>query len=397
MAHKPCFYRPKVVTMIDTVLLKIPADKFAVTKPDSFEPNAMGLLRAPFLPFNGQPYIKAINNPSKEDLKQGIYRPRLTIYKRVARGGFRINLHVELSLPKLIFGNNFDELDDVHFDAVIAALKKQLLLMGVLVTQDNLRAAAVHAVHYSKNVMFDDFTTASMILADLEKIKMNRHMDLNRTDFRNQGEAVRYYSKAYEFVLYDKVADLTKSADRAMEKEDRECNLQMNIFEAVRRQGKPVEVLRLELRLKSQQKMKALFEKVGIESDCTLQSLFSKRVSKTVLCDYWDDIYEQLVPVLLQELDAPQQFALIAKQRPQWKPQRTLTAVAICAMIRAEGHRKTRSRLVKHFSPRTLERVYKDIKGLDFRVLNKAKPFQHVTKALETFIPLKKADYTLPE
>src|SRR3989344_3672245 len=282
MADKPRLYRPKVVTMIDTVLLKIPADKFSVTKPDSFEPNAMGLLRAPFLPFNGQPYIKAINNPSKEDLKQGIYRPRLTIYKRVAHGGFRINLHIELSLPKLIFGNNFDELDDVHFDAVIAALKRQLLLMGVLVTQDNLRSAAVHAVHY--------------------------------------------YSKAYEFVLYDKVADLTKSADRAMEKEERECNLQMNIFEAVRRQGKPVEVLRLELRLKSQQKMKALFEKVGIESDCTLQSLFSKRVSQALLRDYWDDIYEQLVPVLLQELDASQQFALILKQRPQWKPQRSLAA-----------------------------------------------------------------------
>jgi hypothetical protein len=220
-------------------------------------------------------------------------------------------------------------------------------------------------------------------------------MDLNRTDFRNQGEAVRYWSKAYEFVLYDKVADLTKSADRAMEQEDRECNLQMNIFEAVRRQGKPVEVLRLELRLKSQQKMKALFEKVGIENDCTLQSLFSKKVSQTLLRDYWDDIYEQLVPVLLQELDAPQQFALIAKQRPQWKPQRSLSAVAICAMIRAEGHRKTRSRLVKRFSSRTLERIYKDIKALDFRVLNKAKPFQHVTKALETFTPLKKADFAI--
>jgi hypothetical protein len=381
--------------MIDTVLLKIPHNKFSVTRYDAFEPNAVGLFKPPYLQFNGQPFIKCINNPSKEDIKQGIYRPRLTIYKRVAHGGFGINLHVELSLPKLIFGNNFDELIDEHFDAVIAALKKQLLLMGILVTQDNLRSAAVHAVHYSKNIMFDDFTTASMILADLEKIKMNRHMDLNRTDFRNQGEAVRYWSKAYEFVLYDKVADLTKSADRAMEQEDRECNLQMNIFEAVRRQGKPVEVLRLELRLKSQQKMKALFEKVGIENDCTLQSLFSKKVSQTLLRDYWDDIYEQLVPVLLQELDASQQFALIAKQRPQWKPQRSLTAVAICAMIRAEGHRKTRSRLVKRFSSRTLERIYKDIKGLDFRVLNKAKPFQHVTKALETFTPLKKADFAI--
>lgn len=381
--------------MIDTVLLKIPADKFSVTKPDSFEPNAMGLFQQPYLPFNGQPFIKCINNPSKEDIKNGIYRPRLTIYKRVARGGFGINLHIELSLPKLIFGNNFDELTDEHFDEVIATLKKQLLLMGVLVTKENLKAAAVYAVHYSKNIVFDDFTTASMILSELEKIKMNRHMDLNRTDFRNQGEAVRYFSKAYEFVLYDKVADLAKSTDRAMEKEDRDYNLQMSIFETVRRQGKPVEVLRLELRLKSQQKMKALFEKLGIENDCTLQSLFSKRLSQTLLRDYWDDIYEQLAPILLQELDASQQFALIAKQRPQWKPRRVLTAVAICAMIRAEGHRKTRSRLVKHFSSRTLERAYKDIKELDFRILNKAKPFQLVTKALEAFAAVKKSDFEL--
>lgn len=397
MAPKPQFYRSKVVTMIDTVLLKIPADKFAVTKPDSFEPNAMGLFKPPYLQFNGQPFIKCINNPSKEDIRQGIYRPRLTIYKRVAHGGFGINLHIELSLPKLIFGNNFDELTDEHFDAVIAALKKQLLLMGVLVTQDNLRSAAVHAIHYSKNIVFDDFTTASMILSELEKIKMNRHMDLNRTDFRNQGEAVRYWSKAYEFVLYDKVADLTKSADRAMEKEGRECNLQMDIFEAVRRQGKPVEVLRLELRLKSLQKIKAQLEKTGIENDRTFQSLFSKQVSQTLLRDYWDDIYEQLVPILLQELDASQQFVLIAKQRPQWKPQRSLAAVAICAMIRTEGHRKTRSRLVKHFSPRTLERTYKDIKELDFRILNKAKPFQQVTQALQAFAPLKKGDFVLPD
>lgn len=395
MTHSQSVYHLKIVIMIDTVVLKIPDGKFSVTKPDSFVPNAMGLLRPPYLSLNGQPFIKCINNPSKEDIRQGIYRPRLTIFKRVAHGGFGINLHVELSLPKLIFGNNFDELTDADFDDIITTLKRQLFVMGVLVSQDNLRSAPVHTVHYSKNVMFDDYTTASMILAELEKIKVNRNMDLNRTDFRNQGEAIRYFSKAFEFVLYDKVADLTKSSDRAMEQEDRGCNLQMNIFEAVRKQGKPVEVLRLELRLKSQRKMKAMFEKIGIESDCTFQSLFSQRISQTLLCDYWNGIYEELLPILLQELDAPQQFALIAKQRPQWKPQRSLAAVAICAMIRAEGHRKTRKRIVKHFSSRTMERVYKDIKELDFRILNKARPFQAVTKALETFTPIKKGDFVL--
>lgn len=387
--------------MIDTVLLKIPQNKFSVTRYDAFEPNARGLFLPPYLPFNGQPFIKAINNPDKEDLKQGIYRPRLTLYKRVGggKGGFGINLHVELSLPKLIFGNNFEELTDEHFDAVIAALKKQLLLMGVHVTQENLRAAPVYAVHYSKNIVFDDFTTASLILCELEKIQLNRNLDLNFTDFRNQGEAVRYFSKAYEFVLYDKVADLTKSADRAMEKDDRECNMQMTIFDAVRRMGRPLEVLRLELRLKSLPKMKALFGKYDVGGNFTFEDIFKQRISQMLLRDYWDDIYEALLPVLLQDLTTTQQFVMAAKQRSKskWKLQRTLAVVAMCAMIREEGYRKTRNRLAKYnCSPRTVDRIYKDIKGLDFRILNKAQPFQHVTKALEAFVPLKKADFELP-
>ena len=41
-------------------------------------------------------------------MRIGIYRPRLTIsaMRRRRSGGFAINLHIELSLPKLLYGNN---------------------------------------------------------------------------------------------------------------------------------------------------------------------------------------------------------------------------------------------------------------------------------------------------
>lgn len=115
--------------MIDTILLKVPYPNFSITRLDMFEPNARGIFTAPFLPFNGQRYIKCINNPTKSDKLAGIYLPRLTLYKNVGKGkgGFITNLHIEFSAPKLLYGNNFDELAETDFEVVLKILRKQLL------------------------------------------------------------------------------------------------------------------------------------------------------------------------------------------------------------------------------------------------------------------------------
>lgn len=381
--------------MIDTVLLKVPYPNFAVTRYEMFQPNAKGIFHEPYLHFNGQRVIRCINNPTQSDKLSGTYLPRLTIYKRVGKGGFGINLHIELSLPKLLYGNNFDELTDGDFEKVIQTLSSKLLFMGVHVKKDNLRTAPVYAIHYSKNISFDDFTSAHLILKDLGKIRINGRLDLNFTDFRNQGEAVRYYAKSHEFVCYDKIADLSKSKDRAMEKDGRDHNLQMNMFETLRRNGKPIEVVRLELRLKSRKKIEHQIGKVNIHSDLTFQSLYSEKTAKLLLQHYWSSIYEELLPVILQDLNAAEQFELIARQRRGFTPMRLLAITAICEMIRQEGHRTVRNRLKQKCSSRTLERLYKEIKGLDFRILNRAAPFEAITQALSDFIPLKKSDFSV--
>lgn len=386
--------------MIDTVVLKVPFPKFAVTLYDSFTPYARGIFQEPFLPFPpGQPYIKCINNPSKEDKLRGIYRPRLTIVKRVGsgKGGFGINLHIELSLPKFMFGNNFDELRDADLEAIVTKLTRELLLMGVHVSKSNLMEAEVHAVHYSKNVVFTDHTTASLILGYLEKIKLDQRLDLNSTEYRNHGEAVRYYAKSHELVFYDKVADLAKSKDRATEKDDREQNLQMGFFDQLRRDGQLIEVVRMELRLKNRQKMKLLFQKLGIENDLTFASMFSMKLSQRLLLNEWNAIYAEMCPVLLQELKTSELLPLIAKQRPQWTPKRVLSLIALHAIIRDVGYRKFRGQFTKYFSARVLQRMYADLKELDFKILNKAKPFEYITQTLRDFVPLKKRDFTLDD
>ena len=142
--------------MIDTVILVIPMNRFNITASWKFDPDAKGLFEAPFIPFAGQHFVKCIQNASKEDKARLIYMPRLTIIKRKSRAGlgFVISLKIEFSIPKLMYANNFDEVQDADFEKVVNLLKLKLLKMGVIVSFEVLRTAEVQTVHYGKNIVY---------------------------------------------------------------------------------------------------------------------------------------------------------------------------------------------------------------------------------------------------
>ena len=88
--------------MIDTIVLILTPDSFAVTNPNLFEPSAHWIFSKDF-----KGSIRSIQNPHKRELAEGIYKPRLTLTNRFSRDGMQASLKIELSLPKLFFGNNY--------------------------------------------------------------------------------------------------------------------------------------------------------------------------------------------------------------------------------------------------------------------------------------------------
>jgi hypothetical protein len=334
-----------------------------------------------------------VQNPTKKDVINKIYKPRLTLYKRCARGcGFSITLHIEFSVPKLLFGNNFDELEQMDFERVIEILYARLLKMGVVVSKANLRVASVYTVHYSKNIAFTDYTTVSFLLGYFQKIKVSRRFDLGRTDYSNEGELVRYHTKAFSLVFYDKIADLNKSKARAVEKNDCAYNLQPSLFEEARKKN-PVEVLRMELRFNDRRKMRKVFA-LKLE-ELTFQRLFNKDVARKVLLSQWLLIYEELKPVLLQELNFLEHFELLARQGKRSKPQETLSMLGLSFLLKEHGYRPVLKNFKRFYAGRTLERLYKKIKNLNFAVFNRTAPFQKITNDLQAFQPLKMNQFTL--
>lgn len=119
--------------MIDTVKILINVSDPIRLTDRWFSPISLSQL------VHGRGYGKTFLNPPKAYERTGIYMPRLTMYKRINKFGSPIyQLAVEFSAPKMLFGNNFNELQEADFDSLIAKLQSALYeLIGINFSQLN--------------------------------------------------------------------------------------------------------------------------------------------------------------------------------------------------------------------------------------------------------------------
>src|SRR3990167_4808288 len=239
--------------MLDTIVLTLSKSMFVLMEPDRFEPSARSILDEKSS-LGGRGYFSAKQNPTRQELKNGYYKPRLTLTNRYNHTGRReASLKIELSLPKLLFGNNFDELTLSDFEPVTQLLKARLKEMGVMVWEKFLLEAPVSAIHYSKNIPLTDGTTPHYLISKIKEANISLALDVNQTDYRNDGHSYKWHSNSYEVAFYDKIKDLEmakKSDKRAIEKDN---SLQLNLFDGIT-ERKKLEVLRMEVRLNTRQK-----------------------------------------------------------------------------------------------------------------------------------------------
>jgi hypothetical protein len=241
--------------MIDTISLTLPQDRFKILDYEKFSPSARNFYEPPYYKLTGKMPIKAVLNPTKEQNKKYGYLSRLTLFKVIRNGGFQIILKIEFSVPKLLYGNNFDEVIESDFGEICWQLKDKLFKMGIAIKNVKyLSLADVSTIHYSKNLILTDYTDPHTYLKELRKINVSKLQDTSQSDYRNEGHAFKFHSNDYEVIFYDKLKDLQqakKSDKRAVENEN---YTQLNLFDKYQPK-KPFEVLRMEVRVGNRTKI----------------------------------------------------------------------------------------------------------------------------------------------
>jgi hypothetical protein len=208
--------------MIDTVCLLIPKDKLTVVDLSHYGVPTWNLHS------KTDQYDKFVKNPSKRDLESGLYFPRLTGYKRK---GFRqeANVRIEFSVPKLLYLNNLDELENKDFPQVVSVLQDRLRTMGIIVSKALLEKASVSSVHFSRNIQLEDGYTVTHLISEMNKVNLRKSFDFAKTRFMNDGQSLYAHTTTHQMVVYDKVSDLNKDKKRAIDKD--QTLFQRSLFE----------------------------------------------------------------------------------------------------------------------------------------------------------------------
>lgn len=318
---------------------------FAILDPTKFEPSASFILdRTQTL--GGRGYATAKQNSTSTDVRNGIYKPYLTLTRRFKDGRSVAMLKIQFSVPKLMFGNNFDELQDSDYDKVFERLAERLKDMGIRIWNmpHTLHNAQVSAIHYSKNIVLTDGSTPKQYIDKLRAGNHSLRLDTNQTDYRNEGTSWKLHTSTYEIAFYDKLADLRQariSDKRAIEQDN---GIQLNLFDQIKKSTnrRPFEVLRMEVRLNKRQTIKARFKKLGIDEPITFRGLFRQHIAQMVLLSYLDQSTEEPTLFSYQPTNESDLLSELRVKNPTFSPAKLLALYGLRGAVDKIGVRGLR-------------------------------------------------------
>jgi hypothetical protein len=263
--------------MIDTVVLQI--ENFEVTNRKAFYPEykPVGSSLTKTKKFTQN---KGFKSKTDTEVLAGCY-PKLEITQRVIRDTGQITeyLYVDISLSKLMFGENVSETDPEDSMAVCTKLSRTLGIYGLYVAPEAIINSSLAQLHYAKNYLLRQKKTDCVIHA-ISKIcppsghlqvasKMYINKNVLSCSFRNQQHEIIFYNKSKEAsdVLNKRIG---KGLTSSLEEGEHIKNV-LNYIE-------DKEILRVEYRMYKKSKVDKFFKDNGLDN--TLENAFDITVYK---------------------------------------------------------------------------------------------------------------------
>lgn len=358
--------------MIDTVKLYLDADEFTLLEHSEL---------SSFTVRSG--VSRMVRNPSRNELRAGMYLPRLTLTRRPTRTGVSEALTVEFSAPKLVFGNNFDELTDNDFGVVIVKLEASLRYMGVAVTRETLASTKVVCWHPSKNIVLDNPLGCQVVINTLRKADYTRVYSIQKTNFQD-GEVLHFQCNSKDIAFYDKLADLrqAKTSDKKSREEDNQ--IQVSLLDGIGATN-DFSVLRYEVRINGIRAMQHNFKDIN-KDDLIFSRLFNTRLSREVLLKHWE-VFSSQIDYLSLDVNMPLELLQnYLVENKDATPQSALAAVAGLFIANQESTTALRNTLDKRFGRHYWPKLKPNMKKIKGR---RYSDVTEVTNSLNEFQPTR--------
>jgi hypothetical protein len=345
--------------MLDTIILQLKKQDFSIHDYGKFRTTAEEIRNAK------EGFRKWTNNPTAEDRKKDIYKPRLTLIKR----GLNFFLKIEFSAPKLLFNNNLDELEESDFNNVVNTLRDKLKDMGVWVWTKAIQEAEILSFHPSKNIILSNRQTANLVIRELRKADFSKRFDLDEKEYRNGCEVMQFYTKSHSLVIYDKINDLTKRPKRAIDKD--QTIYQLSLFDFVKEERKELEIIRIEIRLSEKRKMNEILEEAKHKPNPLLKDIFKKDLCQKIVNLYWNEFFNKNLFLYAINKNPQEVLKIILMKNPKMKITTAIKLVGFYQLCKDEEGMKGFRQVVDSYKPKTnWLAVKRDLKTFQDEIFN---------------------------
>ena len=362
---------------MDTISFRINKNKFTISDFAQFSPE---FSKRPFSELSAKevrlarigklPYLKHfILRPEPVD---DLYLPRVEIYEKANLESTSIDyeLIITLSLPKFLFGNNFQEISPSDHKVIIHELSERLSNMGVNASPYAIDGAPISVVHFCKNIILQPNHSIRSILAELSKVDIGKAYDTTddvRCKDKNNSETLHLRCGTREWSFYDKVEDLKRPKSKSEDKE--KTTHEKELIQTCNLEGK--EVFRYEYRLNKAQTIRSEINKEfgkPYETSVIFADLFSEGLWKKVLQNSWKKIVTRPENQLAlispnSKLDLFLHILQKAKQNDKsgHSQNQALWSYGLAVAIQDHGVKAVRKELEKIWSNKADERLNKKI------------------------------------
>lgn len=279
---------------MDTVILKLYGPhKFKIQKHDWFLPE-INKREYKHLTPNEQKQPPTRNYLRRFHLQpppQGKYIPQVDVLETLDREKKEVKyvMIITFSVPKLLYGNSVQEVVHTDFAKVVSVLQHTLSQAGIQIEKKNLMDARLTAVHFCKNIFLPKHILLQDVLVDLQRVDINKTVDVTTKETKNGGQILHIYSGVVERVFYDKVTDAVRTKNKRKDKG--QMDYERTIIDEYGLEGS--EIFRYEYRIKKTQTVEriinlALGQKP--KTYITFKDVFTTDLHQKVLLQSWREL-----------------------------------------------------------------------------------------------------------
>jgi hypothetical protein len=320
---------------------------------------------------------------------EGTYVPRLQYIERPATQLHikTFELNIELSLTKLYFGNNFSELTDHLFSAVVNVLSKELqTIYKISISPAEIEQAVIGRIDYSKNTIFTDRTPVSTIINTIKMADISKVYDLQDTNHKNGGQTYHIHTNTIDVVMYDKVADLRQAKVSEKRTHEKDNYTQLHLINEFDKHPN-VSIPRWEIRLNSRRTIRKELNSIGVDVDLKFSHLFSTDISRKILLRHWQKVINSLPATSSNAVTATQILKTYKQTEPDMKFAKA-SALTLMQLLRKEAQEERSVRnIIEHlFGTAQYYRLKKMTRNLSERT--ESKDLLHISKTITAMKPV---------